>query len=184
MSNSNRSGLDLAFAISIGHEGAAYDRTYGDPGNWTGGLVGNGTLLGSKYGISANTYPNLDIANLTQADAEAIYERDYWAPLLCDQMPVPVACIVFDAGLNNGIGRASRWLQGALGVTVDGIIGPETLGALAAAQPAALIASFMALRWEFMAGLNTWPRFGLGWSRRLSALPLQAVGLMPPLALF
>jgi hypothetical protein len=29
-----------------------------DPGNWTGGAIGKGELRGTKYGISAQTYPH------------------------------------------------------------------------------------------------------------------------------
>ena len=32
----------------------------------------------TKYGISKRMYPSLDIANLTQEQAVAIYKRDYW----------------------------------------------------------------------------------------------------------
>ena len=31
-----------------------------DTGNWTGGAVGRGTLVGTKYGISAASYPTLE----------------------------------------------------------------------------------------------------------------------------
>ncbi len=32
-----------------------------DPGNWTGGKVGLGKLLGTKYGIAAASHPGLDV---------------------------------------------------------------------------------------------------------------------------
>jgi hypothetical protein len=32
-----------------------------DPGNWTGGAIGKGELRGTKWGISAQTYPQIDI---------------------------------------------------------------------------------------------------------------------------
>ncbi|MBK8754113.1 MAG: hypothetical protein IPL99_21800 [Candidatus Competibacteraceae bacterium] len=35
----------------------------------------------TKYGISHRSYPNLNIAGLTLADAEGIYHRDYWLPI-------------------------------------------------------------------------------------------------------
>ena len=55
--------FDEAFRRLIGHEGG-YSTDRRDPGNWTGGKVGVGVLKGTKYGIAANTYPNLDIKNL------------------------------------------------------------------------------------------------------------------------
>ena len=55
--------FEKAFERLIGHEGG-YSTDRNDPGNWTGGKVGSGTFKGTKYGIAANTYPNLDIKNL------------------------------------------------------------------------------------------------------------------------
>ncbi len=34
----------------------------------------------TNYGISQRQYPDLDIANLTEEQAIAIYRRDYWQP--------------------------------------------------------------------------------------------------------
>ena len=45
--------------------------------------------------------------------AEDIYERDYWAKAGCPDMPPRLAFHVFDAAVNNGVGNAARWLQGA-----------------------------------------------------------------------
>jgi Glycosyl hydrolase 108 len=59
------------------HEGG-YTSDKNDPGNWTGGKVGKGELHGTKYGIAANSFPKLDIKNLTVKQAESIYQRDYW----------------------------------------------------------------------------------------------------------
>jgi lysozyme family protein len=174
------STFERAFAIVVGHEGG-YDATQADPGNWTGGTVGAGVLRGTKYGISAAAYPTVDIANLTLPDAQAIYRRDYWDALASDRLPPPLALLVFDAGVNNGCGRSTRWLQGVVGAVADGIIGDETLAAvdtyLTARGSAALCAEFMAQRLSFMAGLPTWPVFGLGWARRLCALPYQSLTL-------
>jgi hypothetical protein len=36
-------------------------------------------LKGIKYGISAASYPTLDISNVTLTQAQDIYEADYWA---------------------------------------------------------------------------------------------------------
>ena len=75
-----------AFELLIGHEGA-YGNDPADPGNWTGGARGRGKLKGTKYGISAASYPTLDIANLTLGQVEDIYERDYWAKAGCPDFP-------------------------------------------------------------------------------------------------
>ena len=71
----------------LAHEGA-YSDDRSDPGNWTGGRVGSGVLKGTKYGIAANTYPNLDIRNLTRDQAVEIYRRDFWEASQADELMV------------------------------------------------------------------------------------------------
>ena len=168
--------FEQAFAVVVGHEGG-YSAEPGDPGNWTGGAEGAGRLAGTKFGISAAAYPDLDITGLTLADAQAIYRRDYWQRVQADALPAPLALLVFDSAVNNGVGHAARWLQTAAGVTADGLIGPATLAAVARAEPATLCAEFQAQRLMFMASLPTWREFGLGWARRLCALPYQSLAL-------
>jgi lysozyme family protein len=166
--------FEQAFAVVVGHEGG-YDATRADPGNWTGGAVGRGELRGTKFGISAAAYPALDIANLALAEAQAIFRRDYWDRVQADALPPPLALLVFDAAVNNGPDRAIRWLQAAAGVAEDGTIGPATLTAVNAGRGAAICAEFLAQRLAFMAALPTWRVFGLGWARRLCALPYESL---------
>jgi lysozyme family protein len=165
-----------AFAVVVGHEGG-FSGEPADPGNWTGGRVGQGELRGTKFGISAAAYPTLDIANLQLADAQAIYRRDYWDRIHGDALPPALALLVFDAAVNNGCTRAVHWLQAALGVKQDGRIGPVTIAAVAAlaGNGAALCAEFQAQRLTFMASLPTWSVFGLGWARRLCRLPYESL---------
>lgn len=156
--------FDAAFGIVVGHEGG-YVNNPADPGGET------------KYGISKAAYPNLDIASLTEAQAQQIYKSDYWDKLSLDSADPSLALIAFDASVNNGVGAATKWLQSALGVTADGVFGPVSQAALAAAtgaKAAATLTELHAQRINMMAGLSTWPTFGLGWSRRLAQLPYQA----------
>jgi lysozyme family protein len=170
--------FEQAFACVIGSEGG-FSSVASDPGNWTGGACGKGTLRGTNWGISAAAYPSLDIQALTQSDAQAIYRRDYWDRFGGDQLPAPLALLVFDASVNNGVSRAARWLQQAIGTTVDGSIGAETLAALTQSVArdggAAICTEFQALRLIFMAGLPTWSTFSGGWARRLCRLPYQSM---------
>ena len=166
--------FERAFAIIIGEEGG-YSNNPNDPGNWTGGRCGAGICAGTKFGISAAAYPGLVVFDLTLEDARTIYRREYWDKIRADVLPPPLALLVFDAAVNNGVGRAIRWLQQAAGTTADGSIGPKTLQSLAAADGAALMAEFQALRLVFMAGLPTWPTFASGWARRLCRLPYHAI---------
>jgi lysozyme family protein len=167
-----------AFELVIGSEGG-YSDDRNDPGNWTGGKVGQGELKGTKYGISAASYPDLNIKGLTVDDAKTIYERDYWNKAGCPDMPPRLAYTCFDAAVNNGVGRAVRWLQGAVRVNQDGTYGAQTKAALDRAVARDmfdmdLASEVHAQRILFMAGLDTWKNYGGGWSRRLARVPLQS----------
>lgn len=152
----------------LSHEGGySSDRT--DPGNWTGGRVGAGKLVGTKYGIAANTYPHLDIKNLTWAQAVEIYRTDFWLASRADRLPPSVGFQLLDGAVNSGIRQATRWLQRAVKVADDGIIGPVTKRAVAAADPADIVMRFLAERLDFLTGLRNWPDHGRGWARRIAA---------------
>ncbi len=97
--------FEQALAFVIGHEGG-YTAVASDPGNWTGGRCGAGECRGTHWGISAAAYPQIDIHALTQAQAGEIYRRDYWDRAGCGRLPPPLALLVFDAAVNNGVGRA------------------------------------------------------------------------------
>jgi lysozyme family protein len=167
--------FDSCFAIVVSTEGGL-SLNPADPGNWTG-PGRTGTLRGTKWGISAASYPTLDIAALTIDAAKEIYRRDYYDKIAGDHLPPPLALIVFDAAVNSGVSRAARWLQTALGVHADGVIGPATLAAIEAqaGRGADLCAEVMARRMVFDASLPTFPTFGLGWCRRLARLPYQSL---------
>ena len=137
-----------------------------DPGNWTGGAIGSGVLLGTKCGISAASYPNLNIPDLTTEQINAIYRQDYYEAIKGDLLPLPLAMVGFDAAVNAGVGRSTRWLQLASGVVDDGIIGPITLAALNADDPMVIAVNALACRIDFYAELSSWPIFGHGWVLR------------------
>jgi lysozyme family protein len=172
------SNFDCIFTIVVGHEGG-FTANPADPGNWTGGVIGAGACRGTRYGISAASYPDLDIANLELEKAKTLYRRDYWEQIGGDRLPPALALLVFDAAVNNGVSRAARWLQQLVYVPQDGEIGPQTLDAIGRfgtgpGGVADLCAEFLAQRLLFMTSLTTWKTFGLGWARRLCRLPYEA----------
>ena len=157
----------LAFTLVV--EGG-YSDNPADPGNWTGGQTGIGELRGTKFGVSAAAYPNLDIANLTEAAAADIYRRDFWQPLQGDTLPLPVALVSFDAAVNAGLHHAILWLQQAAGCTADGVLGPATIAAAKSGDALRVAREALVRRIDFYARLPGWANFGLGWSRRVIAL--------------
>src|SRR3990170_1554728 len=72
-----------------------------------------------------------DVRLLSEDEARAIYRDRYVVRPGFAAVPEPLRSLLVDSGVNHGTVRASRWLQEALAVTVDGIVGPETEGALA-----------------------------------------------------
>jgi lysozyme family protein len=100
-----------------------------DCGNWTGGEIGIGSLEGTNFGLSAASYPHLNLRDLATAAAVAIYRRDYWQKISGDQLPAGPDLMVFDHAVNVGVGGSVRLLQQALEVPADGDMGPRTLGA-------------------------------------------------------
>lgn len=159
--------FDEAFRRLIGHEGG-YSTDRRDPGNWTGGRVGVGTLKGTKFGLAANTYPNLDIKNLTLAQAKAIYKKDWWDKLGADGMHSAIVFQLWDFAINAGKSRAIKELQQAVGVPADGIIGPQTLAAVNEHDLNDVILSLTAERLKFYTSLSTFKTYGKGWTNRVA----------------
>ena len=138
-----------AVAVTLVHEGG-FQNDPADPGNWTGGHIGDGDLKGTKFGISAHEYPALDIANLTEDEATALYFTDYWLPFHFGQLPASVAGKAFDMGVDLGPETSIKLLQQAIakaGETcdADGIIGPQTADAARCCDPVALLTDYRAL---------------------------------------
>lgn len=107
-----RSNFDKAadFTLSPTVEGG-FTLDPDDRGNWTSGKIGEGELRGTKYGISAAAFPQLDIKNITIEDARAIYKKMYWDACDCDNVSWPLAACVFDTAVNSGVSRAKKLLK-------------------------------------------------------------------------
>lgn len=159
--------FDQAFERVIGHE-QGYQCDPDDSGNWTGGRVDSGALLGTKYGISAAAYPGEDIRNITLDRARALYRRDYWVPAGCDQVPDALRFELFDAAVNAGVRAAIRMLQVAAGADADGVLGPQTLRRVAMMDPAAALRRLQGARLDAYTRAKAWPTFGAGWVRRVA----------------
>jgi hypothetical protein len=119
-----------------------------DHGNWTGGKQGVGVLKGTKYGISAASYPGLDIENLTMQQADDIYYRDYWVPSGASDMSWPACLLVFDTAVLHGVGTVRSWVN-----TVG--VNPYLIAAH---------------RLEVYVRMDNWDAFGKGWVRRVAEL--------------
>lgn len=161
-----KQNYDKSFSLVIGSEGG-FQNDPNDRGNWTTGVIGKGQNKGTKYGVSAMSYPRLDIKNLTLAQAKAIYKEDYWDACRCDELPAGVDYLVFDIAVNHGVKDGATFLQRSVGATPDGVIGPRTLAAVAARRPQAIAEELCVVRAFDYISLGSFSRFGRGWMRRL-----------------
>lgn len=153
--------FDQAFDILLTYEGGFSDHP-ADPGGQT------------RYGITEAVAREVgyrgDMRELPIDLAKRIYKARYWDAVRADELPEAVRYAVFDAAVNSGPRQAILWLQRAVGVKADGIIGPQTLAAVRAADPERLLRLILAQRLRFMTGLPNWPTFGRGWARRIADL--------------
>lgn len=114
-----------------------------DPGNYV-----DGKFIGTKYGISANAHPNVDIVNLTVEQAKEIYHRSYWIPSGANAFEWPLCLAVMDLAVNGGVGRAREALQDA---------GQDFV-------------KFMAWRIAWYTRIQNFERYGRAWIRRCAEL--------------
>ena len=157
---------EKAWEMTKRNEGK-YQCIYGDRGNWTSGKVGVGECKGTKYGICAMSYPNLDIKNLTLDQAKEIYRKDYWYQYKCEQLPDALSIALFDYVINSPGKQAVKDLQICLGVVADGVIGPQTIGAAHSKPTRDVLNEFMLRRLQFMVTKCNWNDFGKTWGERI-----------------
>ena len=136
----------------------------------------------TNHGITQKTYDTFrdtvheshqDVQLITDSEVRQIYEMFYWEPSKAQIMHSPLDITHFDFSVNSGISRALKTLQAALGVSADGIWGPETASALAIADPVETSMTYNSLRRAFYENLATNPtqaKFLKGWLGRCDRL--------------
>ena len=99
-----------------------------------GGIVDNPDDPGglTKWGISQRSHPDVDITNLTEEGAKAIYKENYWPWYMDSVTDWGVAAEMFEQLVNMRPRTAVKIWQRALnylgaGIAVDGNFGPVTL---------------------------------------------------------
>jgi lysozyme family protein len=167
--------FNKAFDRSLGHEGG-YTNNPDDRGNWDTGIIGEGNLKGTKYGISAMTYPTLDIENLTVDQAKTIYFEDWWMAYNYDRLQCEdVAIKTFDHSINMGAKNGHKLLQRACRscgqyTKDDGLIGPHTIMSANNCDSKQLISAMRSeaagLYRLFIYAKKNNSRFKTGWMRR------------------
>ena len=91
---------------------------------WEGGYVNNENDKGgaTNYGITQNTYNNWlkskclaykDVRDITRAEVENIYYKNYWLKAGCDKMSPKFALLAFDTAVNMGLSRVKQFMKAA-----------------------------------------------------------------------
>lgn len=163
-----KSNFDHCLKLVLAHEGGWADHPK-DPG----GATMKGVTLATyrKYRPGAT---KAHLRAISDGDLAMIYRAGYWNKVKGDDLPAGLDLVAFDAAVNSGPGRGARWLQEALGVNPDGVIGPKTIAAAKDAHKEAVIDRACSIRLNWLRTLPHWPTFGKGWSRRVEGVRADA----------
>ncbi len=94
------------------------------------------------------------VRQIQEDELQAIYRTEYWDAMGCEDLPSGFDLCVFDAGVNSGVSRATKWQQTTSGQDIQ---------------------AYCNARLEFLRGLGRlWRVFGVGWRRRVNSICLEA----------
>jgi lysozyme family protein len=137
----------------------------------------------TKYGITAATLGEWrglgrpasreEVNALSEREARAIYTKRYLKdPGFAHIRNAKLRDLLLDCAVHHGPRRAAIWLQEAVGVKADGIVGPKTLTAVRSFGPSALRMRVLSKRIIFLGELITKdPKqavFAKGWMVRVA----------------
>lgn len=100
----------------------------------------------ARLGINSIAHPNIPENFWTCSYEDAleqagkIFQHDYWNALRLDEVTSQeVANKVYDMAVNMGVRTAARYVQGIVGVTVDGVLGSQSMAAINSYDPQRLV---------------------------------------------
>lgn len=117
------------------------------------------------------------VFEMTDPERDLIYREDFWEAAHCNLLDWPMTLLQFDAAVQHGVPMANRLLQRALGVNDDGIVGPQTRGAIMRIWDPRLVAREMFVFRQFYywdiflhptRGAGQLAAFGRGWRNRMA----------------
>ena len=168
-----KENFDRAVAHMLKSEGG-FQADPRDPGNSNGTSTNLGVTQRVWEGWVGHPVGEQEMRNLSTSDVTPLYRKKYWDAVQGDALPSGVDYCVFDTAVNSGAGRAIKLLQRAVGVTQDGLLGPNSLAAILVSDVGSLIDKYCDVRNEFLQSLSTFDTFGKGWTRRVSEVNLKA----------
>lgn len=153
--------FERAFDLLITHEGS-FSNHPDDPGGAT--MYGVTEVVARAEGYTG------PMRELSLDFAKQVYRKRFWDACRCDQMPDVIRYPLFDAAVNSGPSQAIKWLQVAVGVKADGVIGPITQQTVNVLPAQVTRQKMIGNRLRFMTNLNNWPSFSKGWARRIASI--------------
>lgn len=167
-----RESFDAALSLVLKHEGGYVDHPK-DPG----GATNKGITLAAYKSWLGRPVTKQELRAIPDSTVAAIYRSRYWNAVKGDDLPAGVDYAVFDFGVNSGPARAVKMLQGIVGTTQDGKVGPKTLEAINRHGATKAISDLCRARLAWLKTLSTWSTFGRGWERRVVAVEKDALAM-------
>lgn len=162
--------FDAAFDHVIGAEGGYTNDVHdaGGPTNW--GITQAVLSEWRHKKVTAD-----DVKNLTKDEAKVIYLAKYWIPMRLDKVPsFLLQVLLFDQGVNRGPVTAVKEFQKVLKIEDDGLIGKDTLAAIAKWDERDLALEYcFDMQDDYIAIMKAKPtqvKFIAGWINRSQAL--------------
>ena len=169
-----KSNFDKALTCLLESEGG-YVNNPADPG----GMTNLGVTKAAWEEWVGHPVDEKTMRGLTPEIVGPMYKRKYWDKVSGDDLPTAIDYVCFDAAVNSGPGRSIKWLQGVVGVDMDGVLGPKTLAAINAFDAKDLIQDYSKRRLSFMMDLPKWAIFGKGWTKRVQDVERNAIAMLP-----
>ena len=154
---------------------------------WEGGFVndpldrGGATNKGVTIGTFQSFYPGKtvdDLKRITDDQWLTIFKSGYWNPWQADQIKnQAIANILVDWAWASGARTAIRKVQELLGVSVDGLVGNETLSAINGQDAEELFDRIKVARYDFVDAIvkrdPSQKRFINGWKNRIKSIKYE-----------
>jgi lysozyme family protein len=166
-----QSTYEVCLPLLLAHEGG-YTNHPSDPGGPTNFGI---TIYDYRKYVKSNATA-ADVRAMTLDEAKRIYHDKYWEAQRCDELPPGVDYVIFDYGVNSGIGRSGKVLRRALKLPDNSsAVTDAVIAAARAIDPTILITVICDERLRFLQSLKTWPVFGAGWGRRVAEVKSAAM---------
>lgn len=162
-----RENFEKALRIELKYEGGKDDDPI-DPGGRTNqGII---QRVYSAWRIRHGKQAQ-DVFLMTDEERNAIYWQNYFLKVRFDELPAGLDLVLVDGGINSGPSQSIKWVQRALGLRADGVLGDVTMQRIVDhPDHDVLIRQTLDRRRAFLRNLKTYYHFGKGWEARVNNL--------------